>query len=571
MRALWALVLLLLVSSAHSQGLGSAGGALQRWLIEGSRGLGQRKPTEASGFPTSPEDLNLPAPDLTTEDTDTLLWRNANDIRHIGEEFTATQDVRFSYKGYDCTADQVNGNERTQIFLLQGNVLIVGKDHVLRGDRILVNFKTNTFRYIDGRADLAPAFVGNGVAGDIYMTGSSGGQSAGQMISDESTFTTCDKPDPHYVLKSRRTTIIPHKKAIFRDSDLYILGHRVLHIPYLAIPLDQRENRYTPEVGHTSDDGYFIKTTFSNPTRGAGNFMNTHLDYFTKLGFGLGEDVFYENKLMKGIFRIYGITEGPKSVRLSWQHNMYLFGGILAIDSSYQKNNYVVAPSSTLTNVSAQYALQQKNGTSIVSYVLSDNTTGSAFKTTQTVLSVQDQRRWSTRLSTTTNLALNNNDTTQSDAPDLRRSQLDVKFSGVDDLGKVQAGLDYQRSIPIGTIQNFYSSSNETPLLTLHSDAGKLFGPKGAAVLPFTTNLAWGELANPGASDRVTRLYGDFAANKGFQLSGKQTLSFGTNLKQGIYSDNTAQYILNFTTNYQYSFTRKTAFNLGYTYLRHYG
>jgi hypothetical protein len=96
----------------------------------------------------------------------------------------------------------------------------------------------------------------------------------------------------------------------------------------------------------------------------------------------------------------------------------------------------------------------------------------------------------------------------------VKREQIDLQMNAVQELSKVTALLDYQRSIPIGDNANFYNSSDKTPVVTLRSDSSRLFGVKKFG-FPFQTDFSVGEFLDPTEKSHITRTSFSFEFNKG--------------------------------------------------------
>ncbi len=104
--------------------------------------------------------------------------------------------------------------------------------------------------------------------------------------------TTCDLPDPHYILISERVDIYPGEKLIAYDTDVYVLGQKILHIPWFFIDLRQRRSPIVPEAGQNDFEGYYLRLLYQyvmNPE----NLGGVRLDLTEKLGTGVGVNHFY--------------------------------------------------------------------------------------------------------------------------------------------------------------------------------------------------------------------------------------------------------------------------------------
>lgn len=527
----------------------------------------------ASGTPPPKGDNKLPNPKQETADPDKFILQNADKSKQQGDDIEAQGNVHFLYKGYEVTCDRAFGNLKTNIFVLEGHVVLIGGDKSLVGHRVMVNFDAKTFGFLDVNAILSPSIVGPQITDNLYVRGEAGGGDEKLIEVEDAHLTTCNNEKPHFEVTARRATIRIGKRAILRDTRIKVLGRTILKIPYIVIPLEQYSERYIPEVGKTQDEGYYIKTYWLTPLKGA-DVLGSRIDYFEKKGLALGTDYMYSNENMEGIFRTYALTRGFKSFQSSLNHRQNIFGGQLYIDGNYSKNNYLTAPNTTTYSARASFNLPQNNGTTTFNYFKTGSSSGT-FDSNQDNFGVTDSRQWSEKLQSNLTLNLSNSESKNiSDTQSISQvtRQMDVDFTGSNEFNWATASLDYRRTIPIGSRENFFSTDERTPVVTLKSDARRIFGKAFSGKFPFNTEVSWGELVNSQDQSRITRTTFDMSFNKDVRAATSRH-QFGVNgrFKQGIYSDDTAQYVLTGGARYSYYVDRDTNLNIRYNYLRPYG
>jgi LPS-assembly protein len=237
-------------------------------------------------------------------------------------------------------------------------------------------------------------------------------------------------------------------------------------------------------------------------------------------------------------------------------------------------NASLAAPNTTTYSARATFNLPQEGGNTTVNYFRTGSLT-SAFSTNQDNFGITDNRSWAEKVRTDLTLNVTNSEskTITADATQFQATrQLDVDFSGTDEFNWATASLEYRRTIPMGHRESFFAGDDRTPVLALKSDARRLFGKKSGTKFPFTTEVSWGEMVNGQDQTRISRATFDFGFNRDDRRQNSRH-QFGINgrFKQGIYSDDTAQYVLNGGLRYSYYIDRDTNFNLRYTYLRPYG
>ena len=493
---------------------------------------------------------------------------NADDYSRAGNEVLAEGNVHIIYKGYDVFADRVVGDLSTNIFILEGNGRLIGRTEEIEGERIQINFDDETFTFERGRAVLQPERLENQSAVPLYVKGARGGGRENDILTEDGDLTTCELESPHFHLHAKSTRVIPRKHIILKQVKLEVLGATILSLPGLTIPLDRDPQKYLPEVGQSEDEGYYIKFKFSTPLK-HDTFIDHKVDLMSKLGIGLGGDYQYRWKNSSGRINAYSLVGNQRTLRSSIEHTQYFGQDSLSLAANFNRFNYLTAPESTQLDARASYAFRLGNGQARAGWYRSSSQS-SGFESISENFSFNDSRElWNDfRTSLDVNLS-----STQSNGfgSQTKTERIDLRFLGTQELRSLTAELLYQRSIPVGGGNSYLSSSDRTPLVTLRSDARRMFGEGAGRVLPWQMEFSVGELSDPGQEqERITRLYLDW----GFRRSDggrRLRVSYGGQFKQGMYSDDTAQYTLNYDTSLSYEFGQNSSFNVNYRRLASFG
>lgn len=512
-------------------------------------------------------DGQLPAKNPKIGETFKLI--HADKWEGRGDEVAARGHVHATYQGYEIFADAIRGSKTTRVFRLEGGGKLVGESETIVGEVIVIDFKSGNFAFEDGRATLKPDRLEKKTTGDLYIKAEGAAGNEFDFTAEKGRATFCDLDNPHFELNYDTARILPGKRAELRSVGLEILGKTVLKLPMIVVPLNRNAPKYLPEVGQSVDEGYYIKTRISTPVHGE-DYIDTRIDLMSKLGAGLGLDYFYTNPNRNGKLSAYTLTGSQKSHVLSAQHQEKVGAGSLALSTNYQQSDYLTAPGSTLWNTNAMYQLPWAGGNSRLTFSQYSNKSA-GFRSTNEVLGFADDHtiggilsRFEASLNTS-----NSSFGTES----TRSERVDLRYGASADARSFTADLVYQRSVPVGKSENFYSSSDITPMLSLRTSAQQLFSGKNARVVPFSLEASIGELVNPTSTDqnKVTRIFFDLGFRRSEKSGEKLTLDWGSRFKQGLYSDDTAQYILNYDGNLTYNFARDSSFSVNYGYLRGFG
>lgn len=492
------------------------------------------------------------------------MWREGDVLKVRGI-------VHAQFRGYDIFANEIDGNVVTNVFILRGNVQLIGRDAAVVGETVEVDFEAETFRAIDAVTEVRPEYFQGMTLSNLYLRGGEVWGSEREVFGHDCDLTTCTYDKPHYELSSRDLNLRTGKRLILRNVKLNVLGRTLFNIPYLSIPLDERRNSYSPEVGRTPEEGYFIKTKWAVPVGGP-NDLDAYADYFEKLGLGVGGRFRYLSAASEGFLRLYGIFGDSDTVEAQAGHRQLFGRNQLQVDTNYQQRNYLNAPQNTLTNVRALYTMPGavRGDTMRLSYNRTNNRS-SSFESTSQTFSINDLRTLWGDLRTKMDVAWVRSESSFASGSS-EREQVNVQFQGTKDLRRALAELEYQRSIPVGEATNFFSASDRTPVLTFKTNHQRLFGTSQRPALNLDAlEVSQGEFVDAQARDQVSRTNFDIRASYNGNLGRRASVTMNSRFRQSFYSDDTAQYAVGYSADARYPMGHDTAFSLRYNYLEREG
>jgi len=525
-------------------------------------------PLQPSGFPgLPPKEGQLPPP-VPGEEGKPLKLITAPESFQSGSKIQVSGGIHVQYRGYDIYGDSLEGDTDTEVFVITGSVKLLGVDAVIVGARVQVNFKDKTFVAEQSESQLSPSVFEGRVLDNVYAKGMRVYGEEKRIFADRGGLTTCNLDHPHYEIAARSTEIRAGTRIILKDARLRLFDRTVLSVPFLSIPLDERDDRYLPQVGQSRDEGYYIKSKFGFPLKGD-DLVDTYLDYFTKLGLGIGANLIYQEAFGRGNFKVYGLTGTSRTLTLNQSHQGRLGSANLNVFSTLQRATYFNAPENTMFDTRWNLSLPNRGGATRFGFGRTTNESPN-FSYLNQSYSLSDSRQIgkTTRISLDTTMSENRN---TFGSTTTERKQIDVRFQGQTDLAKAIALLEYQRSIPVGATTNYFSSADRTPVFTLRSDAQRLFGRKTQEEIPFQTELSMGEFFDPSAKVRVTRGNFDLALAKASDSNKRLSVDFNGRYRQGWYSDDTAQYTLTLNGGVRYGLGGNRGLNVRYSFLRPYG
>jgi len=454
-------------------------------------------------------------------------------------------DVHVRYRDLDVRADELDLDLNTEIGVFRGSVSLEAEGQRFTGDSLTLNLATEEWTFEEPRAALPPSFFQQGVRSPVYLSGERVVSEPGEMIVLGARLTTCDRPEPHYHIQSRRAVIYPGRRLVARNVGFFVGGRRLFTIPYFQVSLRQmRRQPFVPEIGESDLEGKFLKTLF-NYELGAQSYGSLHLDLMQRLGIGYGVEHFYPAGDGGGRLFLYRRDDRPHGrteLTGRLQHRQSIGGGFeLNLSADYRRNDQLFASSQTVRNT--QVALNRVRPGSITRLAFSDNSVvGLGQFTTQTIglrhREYSERRAW--EISTdyqAVDMAL---------APAADR-ELDTRFAFDDQRAAYDLSLVVQKQFDLDDERypnDLYQVIDRLPEVTLLSDGERLGGAL-AQYLPGNYRLSLGDYRERPTHLSAPRLdlrYDVEPIHR--ELGGNLTLDATGLFRQDFYGDpdRTAQY-----------------------------
>lgn len=476
-------------------------------------------------------------------------------------------NVEIATRGYRMRADVIEANGG--VFQLKGDARLYGKDVTVRAHHIVVNTNDRTYEAYDSASDLKPSIVGGLVLSDVYVKGTQTAGDEKKALVRSGSLTTCRYDVPHFELDAKSIDARFERRIILRDVTVVVLQKPIIRLPFLVLPLDNRSYQNLPSFGESPVEGYFVKSHYGIPLVGAAQQLYSRLDYMTRLGLGIGGDYLYNHETAKqnpykGTLSLYSVSQAG-SLQIQQSQSGKVGHYTYQLENTYDSHDYFVSPTSVIQSTRAIFGAANKLGQIGLSYTRNDNSSP-GFDSQQQSIGLTSTEKWN-RLTTSARLTYNDSSTNFTGGTgNNNRETVDINLHAEDDLKKAQAIFDYQRSVPIGTIQNFLSSTDRTPNVTLQTDSNKLYGNNFD--IPFKTSFSVGQFGTPIAGSRITRDFFNLSFDRPTDPNARAKFDVNGLFNQGFYSDGTAQYVLGLGGSMSYRLGSDTSFNLRYNYLR---
>ena len=322
--------------------------AINEFAVAQSSPMSDDSATTAAPIPDTPSDPRKMAISI---DADRFLLQENGVAEFFGNvELTAPQAT--------IRADHVRYEDRTRTVTATGNVTIAIKDDVsYRGESLEYRLTApNQWQFREFSTEYPPEMLGYPFLEPLFARGERAeGDRSGSITIHQGHATTCDLARPHYEFVSRRIIIYPGDKLIARDTDLYVLGKRVVRLPYLFIFLRERQYPVTPEIGQTMEDGYFARFFYQYQLSDR-HVGVMRLDVTEKRGQGIG--VRHRYQLSDGSGELFAFLRNKDDeYTLQLKHQQQLPARIHAdLSFDIKQNSVFTLQKTTSTNINLNFA-----------------------------------------------------------------------------------------------------------------------------------------------------------------------------------------------------------------------
>ncbi|MHB0938053.1 MAG: LPS-assembly protein LptD [Armatimonadota bacterium] len=336
-------------------------------------------PAPAAEAPAQPDDEPLPPPAPGFRRIHVLAERTQvlqqSTVRFLGNVTFETDDLTI-------TADEVEYKAQTQLATAQGHVSVRTADGTTyQGDNLALDVPARQWRFRDISVEYLPGTLGKEFIGSTFLRSEEFLGTERELHGTNTRVTTCDQPEPHYYLSAGSIDIYPNDKLIAHNVNFYIMGRRVLHLPWFYMWLRQKKTPFVPTAGHNETEGYFARVLYQYLFDDQ-NLGGIRVDQTEKLGTGVGVNHFYSLPGGYGEAFVYG-RQGLEEYVARLDHLQQLPADIqLKLTGDVRKNSLFTSQPTTLTNINAQ--AQRRIGPSLTQLTYIRNLNQGLFRSDNT-------------------------------------------------------------------------------------------------------------------------------------------------------------------------------------------
>ena len=516
----------------------------------------------------------VPFPERVPEQPGNCIVFTADSVRTAFDNgkpalTTVSGNVTARYRDMLVTAEKGQVDYKTNLAVFEGNVVFRLGIQEARGERIEINIQSLDWSVAPAKTTITPEFAKGNLRAPVFASAQ---RMAGIRDRQASVFgsvlTTCDLPHEHYDITAESATVLPNDKIIFRNAKFIALGHRIITLPRLAVPIKEitRNPSLIPRVGNSAEEGNYLKLGYT-VAASKSNMTFLNADLMQRKGFGVGLQDYYKTGGGYGGLYLYAINDrniNQTTLTGRFNHSQRLGDIVVDLSSNLRSNSYLYAPrSKSLDN---RLSFTRNVGGAVTSLTLGQSISSVFQRTVNLTGNLRHRQDFDSR--TYLNASF---DYTGYTAQSRTRARLvsQTLFSKRGD--KFDWDLSAQKLTDLSDEafvgKGRFGGIERLPEVSISSDTARL-----GHILPFNMpgrmRFSYGRFAELPASEKDRALLDISAPGSQFPLSSTWSGLVGAGFKQFAYGDNTAQYSIDADAQLSKKFGETSTFALTYRYQR---
>lgn len=509
-------------------------------------------PPAAETAPSEPE--KIPAGRMRVRAQRQVFSPDAGVYRFMGNVSLTKSDL-------ELRAQEMVYDAGKELLTASGDVSLTQNDgQTYTGQALEYRPATGAWQFREWEAVLPPSSLGKPFTGPVYASGEAVCGGAHLNLA-ETHLTTCDREHPDYEIVAGVVDIYPGDKLIARDVDLYVLGKRVLHVPWLFFFLRDDRLPVTPEFGRNDIEGYFLRTPFQYVL--SDNHLGAfRLDLTEKRGVGFGLNHFYQLGSGSGeALAYYNPSSGDYRFRLN--HDQQLLETLtLDADLDLKRQSLLSGAPVETRNTMVQLRNATERATTVARYT--QNTTDSSYSFRTTALSLRHDLKLDDRSRVSYNGEYRSNSYGASTTVN-EELWNHLLYNRRLDFGDLNVRMDQFTDLDGNPAGSGLNRLERLPEVMLQVDQARL-----GWTVPGRLLLGLGQYRERAGNDALPRFLLDWQSTPSLSLTKNTKLNFTAGLRQTAYGDE------DISAQYQYRFDASAQTKLGslvhtLSYARQYG
>jgi hypothetical protein len=203
--------------------------------------------------------LLLPAQSALAESGEAKITADKMTYDYHSKQMEASGNVKIVYKNITVECDQAFMDQTQNILLAKGTVRITKKDSNYNGDTFLYYLTTEQGLLSPIKAEVRDEEIN----GPVQMKAAEGYFKGETVITQNSTFSGCDREKPHYHFTAKQAEYYPGDRVVLHHVWYWEHSVPLFYLPYFFISLKPDRDNFEFEIGHNYMEGWFAKIGYN--------------------------------------------------------------------------------------------------------------------------------------------------------------------------------------------------------------------------------------------------------------------------------------------------------------------
>lgn len=241
---------------------------------------------------------------FSEESSSETIVVNGDEVEYFPDEkkVVGKGNISIDYKGSIVTADTVTVYLDTKDAEAEGEVVLRRGADEFRGKKLQYNFEAKQGTLTDATGKSLPWYFGGK---RVERKGEK------TFLVEEGYFTTCNLPNPHYSIRTKRIELRSDDRLVARNVTFQSGGIPLFYAPFYSRSVKPGKVQRAGGglvPGYSSRWGAYALSRWALPLSDDVE-ATLHLDERTERGFGVGPDLFYKTDFGEGELKAYYVND----------------------------------------------------------------------------------------------------------------------------------------------------------------------------------------------------------------------------------------------------------------------
>ncbi|MFW6279216.1 MAG: hypothetical protein ACOC2G_03405 [Bacillota bacterium] len=174
----------------------------------------------------------------------------------------ANQDVYLALEDLELWADEITLSFPDDLLEAQGEVVLKTEDQEISGKYLTYDLKKGSGALHQAESDIGELHFSGGVI-NVFS------DREYKLLLEQSNFTPCRLPDPHYQIKASEIRIFPQNRLVGKEIEFWWADNKIITLPGYVINYEEVDGEFkfshpfpVPRLGYNSSEGLTAEVNY---------------------------------------------------------------------------------------------------------------------------------------------------------------------------------------------------------------------------------------------------------------------------------------------------------------------